>query len=134
LLEQFLNKRILVCGGREYNDYRTLSKVLHALNPIEIIQGGQKKQIAQNVYVGADYHALQFAIENGISNQTFKANWDLYGKMAGPIRNKEMLEQSNPDFTVAFLGGNGTLDMINQTLKSGRSVLKVNEFGRIKIL
>lgn len=134
MLEQFINKRILVCGGREYDDHKTLSKILHALKPIEIIQGGQKKRIRDGVYVGADYHALQFAIENDIPYQEFPANWDLYGKKAGFLRNKEMLEKSDPDFTVAFPGGKGTLDMITQTLKAGKTVLKVNEFGKIKIL
>ena len=118
LLEQFLNKRILVCGGREYDDHKTLSKILHALKPIEIIQGGQKKKIKEGVYIGADYHALQFAIENEIHYQTFEADWNKYKKCAGFIRNKQMLIEGCPDFTVAFPGGNGTLDMINQTLKS----------------
>lgn len=124
-MQQYLFKTILVCGGRDYNDFRTLSKVLHALSPKKIIQGGAK---------GADYHALQFAIENNIPYETFMADWDKYKKGAGPIRNKQMLIEGCPDFTVAFPGGNGTLDMIAQSIKNGKPVLKVNELGKIKIL
>ena len=31
---------------------------------------------------------FQYAKENNIPYQIFKANWDFYGKSAGPLRNR----------------------------------------------
>jgi hypothetical protein len=46
--------------------------------------------------------------------EEYKAKWDKYGKSAGPIRNKKMLDEGKPDLVFAFPGGPGTNNMIKQ--------------------
>lgn len=46
--------------------------------------------------------AQRYAVENDIPFRSFPADWKRYGKRAGPIRNIEMLHESNPDLVLAF--------------------------------
>lgn len=105
--------RVLVCGGRDYHDYETLTTSLdklHAKYPIElIIEGGAK---------GADAHAATWAKNKGIQWVTAHANWHFYNGAAGPIRNKNMRDLLNPDCVVAFPGGTGTAGMIKLARES----------------
>jgi YspA, cpYpsA-related SLOG family len=109
--------RVLVCGGREYSD---LGRVFGVLNPLleqhpdlEIIEGGA---------TGADTLARDWAHAKNVPVQTFKANWKLYGKRAGYIRNVQMLEEGKPDMVIAFPGGPGTGMMVNLADKANVSV------------
>lgn len=99
---------VLVCGSRYYCDYGTLSSVLeeqHSINPItKLIQGGCN---------GADTLACIWARRKGIEVLTFMAEWDKYGKVAGPMRNQRMVEEK-PDMVIAFDGGFGTYDMVRR--------------------
>lgn len=107
--------RILVCGGRDYSDYKTVCLVLGQYDISEIIHGDCR---------GADYLAKQYAVENGISHLPFPADWDAHGKAAGPIRNRQMLQQK-PDLVIAFPGGRGTDDMCRQAKQAGLKVVRV---------
>jgi hypothetical protein len=98
--------RVLVCGGRKYDDYRRVFQVLdehHRNNEITtIIHGGAE---------GADAHAAQWAFHYDIPSWRFPAKWSQHGKAAGPIRNKQMLAIGLPNLVIAFPGGRGTADM-----------------------
>lgn len=109
--------RILVCGGRDYFNVSAVNHVLHAVHkrkPITcIIEGGAN---------GADRLAREWAKSSGIPVQTFEADWSKYGRRAGPLRNYKMLVEGKPDGVIAFPGGTGTFDMINQAMKKGIKV------------
>lgn len=104
--------KVLVCGGRNFLDWSLLKEVLDdlfdELGLSCIIQGGAK---------GADFLAKVYASELQISCKEYPANWKKYGKGAGCIRNQEMLDESKPDYVVAFYGGSGTKDMVKRALK-----------------
>jgi hypothetical protein len=108
--------RVLVCGGRDYSDWRHLTGSLdalflargwvepvHRMPAVVIIHGGAP---------GADCLADQYAHVNWCQMLEFKANWQRYGRAAGPIRNKRMLEEGKPDIVVAFPGRTGTANMV----------------------
>lgn len=113
--------RILVCGGRNYDPL----KVEDYLNeyfkyrprPDGVIEGGA---------TGADTGARRWGRNNQIPVQTFPADWDGYGKSAGYIRNKQMLDEGQPDLVMAFPGGKGTSNMIEQAKKAGVEVVEVS--------
>jgi hypothetical protein len=44
---------------------------------------------------------------------------------AGPIRNARMLEEGKPDIVIAFPGGRGTANMIEQAHAAGVEVVQV---------
>ena len=105
--------KVLVCGGRHYDNYGFLTEVLdeiHAATPIElIIEGGQ---------FGADFLASSWARGHRVAYRSVTPEWNRHGKSAGPIRNREMLDLS-PDLVVAFPGGTGTADMVKQARARG---------------
>lgn len=123
--------RVLVCGGRDYNDYDKVRKVLYDIADefalwstpdeygnalpygLEVIHGGAK---------GADDLADQWAVVNWCKIHEFKADWDKHGKAAGYIRNKQMLEEGQPDLVIAFPGGKGTAMMKDIARKAGVEV------------
>lgn len=103
--------RILVCGGRDYDDWKTLYAALDALEkPCALIEGGAR---------GADRLAREWAAANRVPVLTFNAEWETYGRAAGPIRNQRMLMEGKPDIVIAFPGGAGTANMIRQARAAG---------------
>lgn len=105
--------RILVTGGRVFSDVQTLRRIMGWLNPSEVCQGGAQ---------GADLHAKHWADDNGVPVRNFNAEWDKYGRSAGPIRNEKMLKEFKPDAVVAFPGGSGTKHMITIAERDGYPV------------
>ena len=110
--------KFLVCGGRDYNDYETLSATLKIFTDYgdTIISGGAR---------GADTLAIKYAKENGLQFERYNADWGLYGKSAGPIRNQRMIDEGKPDAIVAFPGGSGTEDMKQRAKKHGITIYEV---------
>lgn len=51
---------------------------------------------------GADKQADEWAIANNVSIERYPAKWDEFGKRAGFLRNKEMVD-TRPDFCYAFI-------------------------------
>lgn len=101
-------KRILICGGRDYNDkdkvYDILNKALYVFKEVHIIHGAAS---------GADSLAGDWAHDKQMSWTAYTADWSEYGKRAGYIRNVQMLNEGKPDLVIAFPGGKGTQMMIN---------------------
>ena len=112
--------RLIVCGGRSYDNFDLLCSVLdsiHARRGITmVIEGGAK---------GADAHAATWADNKGIPRVTCHANWRHHNSGAGPKRNKVML-MLNPNGVVAFPGGTGTANMTRQAEEAGIKVMSVS--------
>lgn len=51
---------------------------------------------------GADKMAAAIATRRKMKVLKFPANWNKYGKAAGPLRNEQMLEEGKPDIVHAF--------------------------------
>lgn len=111
--------RVLVCGGRDFNDGRHLCRVLDTLHQKSrfsvVIHGAQR---------GADFLAGRWAKAHGIAVDPYKAEWTHLGRAAGPIRNRRMLEEGRPDLVVAFPGGSGTANMVRQARGAGVKVIE----------
>jgi hypothetical protein len=117
--------RVLVCGGRYFDDRAMLFRILDSLHdqtPFSVVIHGMAK--------GADRLSDHWALYNHVPAYRFHALWSK-GNAAGPIRNQRMLDKGRPDFVVAFPGGNGTNDMIRKALDAGLTVLKVRADGTI---
>lgn len=98
--------KVLVCGGRDYEEYDELSEVLNRINREQGIT-----YIIHGAAIGADRMAGDWAHEKGIQEVACPANWEHNGKSAGPVRNQAMLGLK-PDLVVAFPGGRGTANMV----------------------
>ena len=71
---------------------------------------------------GADTIGEQYAHERGYTVERFPADWQQYGKAAGPIRNRQMVD--NADALIVFWDGQsaGTRNMIMMAKKKGLAV------------
>jgi hypothetical protein len=113
--------KVIVCGGRKFKSpaqvWRELDRLHSILHFTQLMQGGAR---------GVDAFAREWAILNPeIKRWVCRAEWKRYGNAAGPIRNRRML-QWQPDLVIAFPGGNGTADMIDQAKAAGIPVHLVN--------
>lgn len=95
--------KVLVCGGRDFDDMALVERTLDALDVTEIIEGGAK---------GADALAKTWAEARGVTVRTFQPDWKRFGRGAGPKRNQQMLDEGKPDLVLAFPGGSGTENMV----------------------
>lgn len=110
--------KLLVCGGRDYEDYNLVSEWLDRLEPELVITGGS---------TGADQLVSQWCLVTGVPCMVFRAAWSAYDAAAGPIRNGWMLTYGKPDRVLAFPGGRGTADMVRQARHAGVPVTVVGD-------
>ena len=105
--------KTIIAGGREFSDYEKLSEVMSAFDVSVVVSGKAR---------GADSLGEKWARENGKPVEEYPANWDLYGKRAGYIRNQQMAD--NAEALVAFWDGKsrGTQHMINIAKEKGLTV------------
>jgi len=114
--------KVLVCGGRDYSDRYLVGIVLgylgRSLTIARVIEGDAR---------GADRLAGAWARKYEIENIKFPAEWSKWGKSAGAIRNKQMLDEGQPDIVVAFPGGRGTAHMARIAREAEVPVFEVIE-------
>jgi len=110
---------ILVCGGREFKDADYLAEVLHdTLMTVRTHFPDQRMVIVHGDGRGADKLAGAWANKFNIPCFKIPAEWDLWDKGAGMMRNQQMLDWVPVDRVIAFDGGPGTADMCKRsTLK-----------------
>lgn len=63
---------------------------------------------------GADMFGGKWAVNNSIPVKTFPADWDEYGKAAGPIRNQQMAEYADALIVFIWDGSRGSADMLKR--------------------
>lgn len=110
------DRRVLVCGGRDYHDAEYMALILNAAKPAVVIHGAAR---------GADTLAGEWAKAAGVPVEEYPANWERDGLQAGPLRNLKMLAESKPDLVIAFPGGKGTAHMRKIARAHGVQVVTV---------
>lgn len=106
--------RIIVCGSRRWHDRARIEARLCQLpdpGTVTVVHGNA---------AGADRIAHQEAQKAGMLVEPHPADWERYGKSAGPIRNKQMAELG-ADLCIAFWDGRstGTANMMDQARAHG---------------
>lgn len=106
---------VLMCGDRNWNNFKVIDAVLSTFPPnTEIVEGNCR---------GADKISGYLARKRGMIVHAESADWNTYDKGAGPIRNQEMLRKYKIDLVVAFhdniTKSKGTMDMITRATKAG---------------
>ena len=109
---------ILVTGDREWNDVDVMMREFeHIPITCTVVHGGAR---------GADTMAGAIAEAMGMVVVVVPAQWSVYGKRAGPIRNRLMYDTYQPNIVYAFHkhidSSKGTKDMITYAKKNGCSV------------
>ena len=108
--------RVLVCGGRDFDDYELMKECLGRL-PADC-------HICHGDAPGADKMAAGIARSFGMQVSAYPARWSEQGKRAGPIRNQHMLDDFKPKHVLAFPTEKsiGTWDMVRRASRAGVKV------------
>ena len=107
--------KVIIAGSRTIRDKNTVERAMRKVTWVitEIVSGGA---------AGVDTLGEEIAKEKGVSVRIFNADWNQYGKSAGPIRNQQMADYADALLAVWDGRSRGTLDMIRRAFNSGLDV------------
>lgn len=119
--------KLIIAGGRNVTDptivgravfhFDLMPKTINEAVLFKVVVGGAS---------GVDYLAEQWANDNKFGIVLFKADWDKYGKSAGPIRNGKMADYGDELLAIWDGVSRGTANMIAQMNKRGKPVYIYN--------
>lgn len=117
--------RVLVTGSRELT---SVTPVYHALRLASEQAGGLEHLIVRHGHCpkGADAYAHKWCSAlPEVTEERRPADWDRYGKAAGFIRNKAMVDEGGIDLVLAFPRGRarGTVDCIDHARAAGLDII-----------
>jgi hypothetical protein len=107
--------KLIIAGGRDYQftdadiallDELRLSRFVAPIE--EVVSGGAS---------GVDKCGEEWARKHGIPVKRFCAEWEHFGKSAGPRRNRQMAGYA--DAVALFPGGRGTANMYKEAQRAG---------------
>ena len=104
-------KRIVVAGCRDYENYAQAKTFIDLC--ICNIREKYTLTFMSGGCLGADMLGERYANEHGYKIERYPAEWEKYGRSAGPIRNRQMAEIA--DYVICFWDGRsrGTKNMID---------------------
>ena len=117
-----MEKKVVIGGCRDYTDYVFFKSCLD-----EILKTEKDEIIIISGHCsGVDLMGERYAEENGIKIEIFLPEWKKYGRAAGPLRNKKMVERA--DLVIAFWDGKskGTKSLIKYAESNKKEVIKID--------
>ena len=112
--------KVVIAGSREFRDYAKMKKLVveflsDVTDEIEVVSGGCR---------GADMLGEWLANEKGWAVKRFEADWKLYGKSVGVIRNREMARYADICllFMVKGAENRGSKNMLKEARRFGCKV------------
>lgn len=107
--------RVLICGSRTWESEIPIRALLELFDDSTVVIHGAAR--------GADSIAGAIAEQLGLAVEAYPAEWQRYGRGAGPIRNQQMLDEGKPDVVFAFSddikNSRGTADMVRRSEAAG---------------
>ena len=120
--------KVIIAGSREFDNYDLLAKKVDFFlqNKINKTKLYSNIEIVSGTAKGADTLGEKYAKERGFALKQFPADWELYGKRAGYVRNKQMRDYA--DICIVFWDGKSRgskhmIDLAKETNMPVRVVL-----------
>lgn len=112
--------RVIIAGSRSFDDYDLLRRRCDEI--LKDRRSSSEIVIVSGTAPGTDSLGERYAREKGFAVDRRPADWNTYGKAAGPIRNAQMAKVA--DALIAFWDGKsrGTHHMISLARKKGLDV------------
>lgn len=116
--------RLVVAGCRDYNDYSVASVEIE--KHIQTLDANRSVIIISGCAEGADKLGERYATEHHLNIERYPAEWEKYGKYAGPKRNAQMAKVA--DGVLVFWDGKsrGTKNMIENAKKANKPYVIIN--------
>lgn len=121
--------RYIFCGSRSLVRHdRAMWYLLTGLR-VDLNVSPSNITIVHGDAPGADKQAARMAADLHFRVEAYHADWDAYGKAAGPLRNKEMLD-AGADAVFAFVDkplveSRGTANMVKIAREAGIPVVVI---------
>lgn len=80
--------RVIIAGSRTIRDYKAICSAIW-------LSGFVITEVVSGTASGVDSLGERWATEKGIPIKRFSAEWEKYGRSAGPRRNKQMAVYAN---------------------------------------
>ncbi len=116
--------RLVVAGCRDYNDYSVASVEIE--KHIKKCDANCSVIIVSGCADGADKLGERYATEHHLNIERYPAEWEKYGKYAGPKRNSQMAQVA--DAVIVFWDGKsrGTKNMIESAKRANKPYTVIN--------
>ncbi len=107
--------KVIIAGSRTITCPAIVSTAIadSGFEITEVVSGGAR---------GVDKVGERIARDFGIKVRRFPANWEMYGKAAGPMRNREMAKYADAAIVVWDGVSSGSKHMIDTAKKAGLKV------------
>jgi len=119
--------KVIIAGGRDIDDPDLLEEALDDF-PYEITE------VVCGLAPGVDLLGKSWAKRNDIPVVEFPAEWDRYGKLAGPIRNRKMAKYADVLLLIWNGLSPGSANMSKEMIKERKPAVRylLSElYGRI---
>lgn len=106
--------KVIIAGSRHmpFSDYPLIGR---AVARFETMTGQKITEVVCGEARGADTLGKKWAVcEAQIPVKSFPADWESYGKKAGPIRNGEMADYADGLIVFIWDGSRGSANMLEQ--------------------
>ena len=124
--------KLVIFGDRNFTDHQLLKTIVESTDSY---RQGKITAVVCGEARGADSLGKRWANEQGIPVLSYPADWEQYGKGAGPIRNRQMAEVADKGIGFLAPGSKGTKNMITTCKKLSVPTLIYHiETGRIEIV
>lgn len=113
--------KIAIVGSRDFTNYEAMKKAFDIVKEQYPVS-----EILTGCAMGADSLAVQLANERDYKLTVFKADWNRYGKGAGPVRNTDLVNKS--DIVMVFWNGisRGSKDVIRKAIMANKILVCVS--------
>lgn len=98
--------RVAIVGARNYPEPNDVRDYIDTLDTTDIIVSGGSGVV--------DLTAESYGLERGFEVDVFHANWGSFGRRAGPIRNTEIVRNSDRCVAFPYPGCKGTWDTVRK--------------------
>ncbi len=115
--------KVVVSGSRDWEDEQRVR------DELDFYINKEKDEILVGDQRGVDRMTKNWAYENGIKYHTYEAEWNKYGKKAGPIRNQRMVNDGDKLIAFSLIHSKGTKDTIKKAENKGMLVTSIMDNG-----
>jgi hypothetical protein len=114
--------KVVIAGSRGITSYDLVRDFIESVEEAHMLPKKDITQVVSGGAPGVDSLGEQWARDNEISVRRFLPDWEKYGKAAGPIRNREMVDYT--DAVIAIWDGKsrGTKSTIDYARSKGKPV------------
>jgi len=117
--------RVAIVGSREIRDYDFVEKKFLELvsekklnlDEVIIVSGGAE---------GVDSLAQRIAKKYGLTIIIHYPRWSVWGRAAGPVRNRKIVADADVVLAIKGSKSRGTIDTIRKAREAGKEVLEID--------